>query len=155
MEPADRTWYTEGRVPSISKRLFASHGLEKYVSQALEEMCLERPELFHITSFIFTVFVVFLATSHLFLTATRVWAWAAVKLPNFIFVVKLFSTTPVPKKKVCLYMKRRERCIHEDICSRMLVGVIKSIEIQSFPCFACPPVTIVRTISDNAHLYTI
>ena len=71
MEPADRMWYTEGRVASISKLFFASHGLEKHVSQALEEMCLNLLELFHITSFIFTVFVVFVATSHLFLTATR------------------------------------------------------------------------------------
>ena len=62
MEPASRTSYTEGRVASISKRFFASYGLEKYVSQALEEMCLNLLELFHITSFIFTVFVVFLAT---------------------------------------------------------------------------------------------
>ena len=70
MEPANRTWYTEGRVASISKRFFASYGLEKYVSQALDEMCLNLLELFHITSFIFTVFGVFLATFHLFLTAT-------------------------------------------------------------------------------------
>ena len=107
MEPADRTWYnTERRVASISKRFFASHGLEKHVSQAVEKMCLNLPELFHITPFMFTVFVLFLATSHLFLTATRVWAWAAVKLPNFI--VKLFSTMLVQKKKyVCMYMKRR------------------------------------------------
>ena len=70
MEPANRTWYTEGRLASISKLFFASHGLKKYVSQALKEMCLNLLELFHITSFIFTVFVVFLATSHLFLTAT-------------------------------------------------------------------------------------
>ena len=107
MEPADRTWYTEGRVSSISRRFFPSHGLEKHVSQALEEMCLNLPELFHITSFIFTVFVLFLATSHLFLTATRVWAWAAVKLPNFIFVVKLFSTTPVQKKSMSVYEKEK------------------------------------------------
>ena len=70
MEPTDRTWYTEGKVASISKQFFASHGLEKHVSQALEEMCLNLPESFHITLFIFTVFVAFLATSHLFLTAT-------------------------------------------------------------------------------------
>ena len=70
MEPANRTWHTEGRVVSISKRFFASYGLEKYVSEALDEMCLNLLELFHITSFIFTVFGVFLATSHLFLTAT-------------------------------------------------------------------------------------
>ena len=107
MEPADRTWYTEGRVASISIRFFVSHGLEKHVSQALEEMCLNLTELFHITLFFFTVFVVFLATSHLFLTATRVWAWAAVKLPNFIFVVKLFSTTPVQKEKYTVYEKEK------------------------------------------------
>ena len=40
MEPADRTRYIEGRLTSISKRFFVLHGLEKHISQTLEELCL-------------------------------------------------------------------------------------------------------------------